>query len=68
MLQTDVRQTSKVFGGTANLQILCSVKETYGRGSKCTEDRREGRIGATKYAGGDGTRKRGGKAERITQG
>ena len=35
---------------------------------ECTEDGRIGRIGATKYAGGNGTRKRGGKAERITQG
>ena len=35
---------------------------------ECTEDGRDGWIGATKYAGGSGTRKRGGKAERITQG
>ena len=28
----------------------------------------DGRIGATEYAGGNGTRKRGGDAERITRG
>ena len=48
--------------------ITNTVKETYGRGAECTEDGRDGRIGATKYAGGNGTRKRGGKAEHITQG
>ena len=34
--------------------------------SECTEDRQDGRIGATEYAEGNGTRKRGGDAERIT--
>ena len=44
-----------------------AVKETYGCGAECTEDGRDGQIGATKYAKGNGTRKRGGKAEHITQ-
>ena len=48
--------------------LLHCVKETYGRKIECTEDGWDGRIGATKYAGGNGTRKRGGKAEHITQG
>ena len=34
--------------------------------SECTEDRRDGRIGATEYAEGNRTRKRGGDAEHIT--
>ena len=33
------------------------VKETYGADVGCTEDGRNGRIGATRYAGGNGTRK-----------
>ena len=36
----------------------CDVKETYGADVGCTEDGRSGRIGATRYAGGNGTRKR----------
>ena len=36
---------------------LPSVKETYGADVGCTEDGRNGRIGATRYAGGNGTRK-----------
>ena len=34
--------------------------------SECTEDRRDGRIGAMEYAEGNGTWRRGGKAEHIT--
>ena len=34
--------------------------------SECTEDRRDRRVGATEYAEGNGTQKRGGDAERIT--
>ena len=34
--------------------------------AECTEDGRNGQIGATEYAEGNGTRKRGGDAERIT--
>ena len=34
-----------------------TVKETYGTDVRCTEDGRDGRIGATRYAGGNGTRK-----------
>ena len=33
------------------------VKETYDADVGCTEDGRNGRIGATRYAGGNGTRK-----------
>ena len=33
------------------------VKEMYGRSLGCTEDGRDGWIGATRYAGGNGTRK-----------
>ena len=44
--------------------ISICVKETYGWGAECTED---GRIGATEYAGGNGTRKRGGGAERSEE-
>ena len=33
--------------------------------SECMEDRRDGRIGATEYAEGNGTWKRGGDAEHI---
>ena len=33
--------------------------------AECTEDGRDGRIGATEYAEGNGTRKRGGDAEHI---
>ena len=42
------------------------VKETYGRDAEFTEDGQDGRIRATEYAGGNGTRKRGRDAERIT--
>ena len=42
------------------------VKETYGGDAECTEDGWDGRIGATEYAEGSGTRKRGGDAECIT--
>ena len=34
--------------------------------SECTEDGRDGRIGAMEYAEGNGTWKRGGDAEHIT--
>ena len=34
--------------------------------AECTEDRRDGRIGAMEYAEGNGTQKRGGDAEHIT--
>ena len=34
--------------------------------SECTEDRQDGRVGATEYAERNRTRKRGGDAERIT--
>ena len=37
--------------------MLLNVKETYGADVGCTEDGRDGRIGATRYAGGNGTRK-----------
>ena len=43
------------------------VKETDGRNAECTEDGRDGRIGATEYAGENGTRKRGGGAERSEE-
>ena len=46
--------------------FIPNVKETYGRDAEYTEDGRDERIGATEYAEGNGTRKRGGKAERIT--
>ena len=36
---------------------MTCVKETYGADVGCTEDGRNGRIGATRYAGGNGTRK-----------
>ena len=55
-------------GAAAGMSFNGFVKETYGRGAECMEDGRDGRIGAMKYAGGNGTRKRGGKAEHITQG
>ena len=45
---------------------LRSVKETYGRGAECTEDGQDRWIRATEYAGGNGTRKRGEDAGRIT--
>ena len=44
------------------------VKETYGRDAEFTEDGQDKRIGATEYAEGNGTWKRGGDAECITQG
>ena len=44
-----------------------SVKETYGRGAGCMEDGRDGRIRAMEYAGGNGTQKRGGSAERSEE-
>ena len=34
--------------------------------AECTEDGQNGWIGATEYAEGNGTQKRGGDAERIT--
>ena len=34
--------------------------------AECTEDGRNGQIGATEYAEGNGTQKRGGDAEHIT--
>ena len=55
-------------GAAAGMSFNGFVKEMYGRGAECTEDGRDGQIGATKYAGGNRTRKRGGKAERIMQG
>ena len=49
--------------------FLCyAVKEMYGRDAEFTEDGRDEQIGATEYAEGNGTRKRGRDAERITQG
>ena len=50
--------------------LFAIVKETYGRGAEARKtDRTDGsELQATKYAGGNGTRKRGGKAEHITQG
>ena len=33
------------------------IKKTYDADVGCTEDGRNGRIGATRYAGGNGTRK-----------
>ena len=42
------------------------LKERTDAEAECTEDGRDGRIGATEYAEGNGTRKRGGKAECIT--
>ena len=44
------------------------VKETYGWDAEFTEDGWDKRIGATEYAEGNGTRKRGREAEHITQG
>ena len=41
---------------TVSMAMLI-VKETYGADVGCTEDGRNGRIGATRYAGGNGTRK-----------
>ena len=52
-------------------QVCCSpafVKETYGRDAEFTEGGRDERIGATEYAEGNRTWKRGGDAEHITQG
>ena len=38
--------------------MTSTVKETYGADVGYTEDGRDGRIGATKYAGGNGARKK----------
>ena len=45
-----------------------NVKETYGRDAEFMEDGRDEWIEAMKYAEGNGTRKRGGDVEHITQG
>ena len=41
--------------------------KTYRSSAEYTEDRRDGRIGATEYAGGNGTRKRGGGLEQSEE-
>ena len=50
--------TSSLFLLDAKTRVTAEfVKETYGADVGCTEDGRNGRIGATRYAGGNGTRK-----------
>ena len=45
---------------------ICLLKRRTDADAEYTEDRRDERIRATEYTEGNGTRKRGGDAERIT--
>ena len=76
ILVLDPRFMLDVRGCVYSRRTLGLLKRRTDAEAECTEDGRDGRIGATEYAGGDGTRKRGrgaeqseeteGDAERIT--
>ena len=51
---------------SSSLPSLCLLKRRTDADAEYTEDGQDERIGATEYAEGNGTRKRGGKAECIT--